>query len=312
MISKWKIILTALAVISLPACEKLTKKNDETIIPDVQTIDTVHAQNSKTDILTLKINIQQDGLLLEVSDLPDGSKLECDLNNIPINPCHDGALLAIPSPGDYVVTAVATKDGKKVAVGKSNSFIIVPQANGSSAQGEEDPLDLVLDTPGFSKNMAWPMNKDLKISWKFFKTPECTATLKCNYPGQQSKFWVDCDKGGTSFTITEDLMASGLQELSVQAQCDSRRGPELKIKWYGVPEGYKPLMIQKVSDAKGRHILNLVKSDDCSAEDLKFTCAKTTGADFSTCENGNVLDNPNPGFKIKAECNGKSGEPVTF
>ncbi len=309
-----KTIAVASLLVTSMGCEKLTKRDDKSDVPETEKIQTIQAQNSDTDIMTLKATVRRDGVMLNITEIPKDAKLECHLNNKPLSPCHDGALFAIPVAGEYTISAAAMVRNKAKAMGRSNSFIIVPTDSvGGNQNDSQNPLNLVLDDPNFKQNMAWKSDRDFKVSWKFFKKPTCNVKLKCRYPSKQSPFWVDCDKSGTSFTFPRESMATGLQFLTVQATCENTRGPELNLQWYGVPVNYQPLMIQDISDSNDRHIFNLVKSNDCSSyDDLKFVCSRTTGADFSACENGNVVDNPPPGFRIRASCKGQMGPALAF
>jgi hypothetical protein len=303
--------ILALAL-SIQGCDQSKKGDkDDSIQPVSQ--EPIQAGKSIGDLMQLEAEIRDDGILLTVLGQPAGSTLECHLNEEILTPCHDGALFAFPQPGEYSISATAIKDSKVVAVGDSNNFVIVPsQGAGETQTGDEFPLNLVVDDAAFKDYMAWNLKKDFKVSWKFFKEPNCDAKLLCRYGGRQNPFWVQCDDKGFSFGIKKEDLASGLQELSVQASCGERRGPELTMYWYGVPEDYKPLMITPITDNQERFIFNLVKSNDCPNDDLGFQCSQTTGEDFAACENANVIDNPTPGFRVRASCKGKFGPEVTF
>jgi hypothetical protein len=312
--STFKIWATCCLLATTLACDKFQKKHeDKSDVPNTKKIETIDAKKSKADILVVKATVRRDGIMLDISDLPKDSILECDLNNKPLTPCHDGALFALPDPGEYSITAVATVKSKIAALGSSKKFIILPADGIGGNQDEKNPLNLVLDDSNFKQNMAWRNDQDFTVRWKFFKKPICQPVVKCRYPSKQSPFWITCSEDGRSFTFPKETMATGLQFLTVQASCDNIRGPELNLQWYGVPVSYEPLMIQDASDSNDRHILNLIKSDDCSSYDeLRFVCSRTTGEDFKACENGNVVDNPQPGFRIRATCGSKIGPPISF
>ncbi len=312
-----KTLFLALSVGAFAGCTRIHKKSEAT--PDIPTRPAdeqpVTAQKSNVGILDIKVELRSDGMLLHVAALPNGSALECDLDDKPLVPCHDGALYARPADGDHKISAVALRDGATTAIGESAPFSVLPGTGGAfdPENNPRSPLNLALDDKDFANGMTVPMTKDFIAKFKFSAAPTCKATLKCQYDSRTSPFWVDCDKSGTSFTVAKDLVAMGLQYLAVQASCDGQIGPILTLFWWGVPDAtYQPLALSVIKDQKRRNIVNLIKSDDCPESMQKYECAAKAEDDFSLCDNGNVIDAPQAGFRVRLTCEGRQGPVLTF
>lgn len=313
-----KIIALAILVTALAqtACttKKGGKRGDEIPATPAHPVEDapVEASRSKDGLLDVKAELRDDGLLLHVGMIPAGSTVECDMDLKPLVPCHDGALFARPAIGDHKINAVAIKGGRKVAFGESATFTVAPGASGADEPDAKNPLTLAVADPGFRNGMTVPLNKSFVAPFKFVAAPGCDAKLKCSYDSRTSPFWTDCDANAASFTINKDLLAAGLQYLSAQASCGDRLGPILTIFFYGVPEDYQPMMLRDVQDANGRHIANLVKADDCPESQQKFECAETADEKFGPCTNGNVVDAPAAGFRIRILCDGRPGPALSL
>lgn len=306
--------LVALAV--LAGCTKLRRgrEDDTEVLPSKPSEQaTFDAAKSTIGIMTIEATLRSDGLLLRISNVPADAKLDCDLDNKPLVPCHDGALFSRPEAGDHKVTAVALRDGAAVAFGSSAVFTVLPVSAG--AEADSDPksgLALVPDA-AFSNGMIVLMNKDFKASFKFANTPECEAKVLCKYDSRTSQFWTECDSGSQSFTVAKDLLALGAQYLSVQASCGDRLGPILTLQWYGVPEDYQALMLKDVRDPNGRHVVELIREDDCvEGQARKFECAVKDATEFEQCVDSNTFDKPVAGSRVRFNCAGTAGPELVF
>jgi len=308
--------LILLALAAAPACTK-AKKSDAPAIPErVDDGQAIDAQKSHLGIMDLTVDLRDDGLLLHIGQLPPDATLECDLDEKPLTPCHDGALFVRPAIGDHKISAVATKSGAIVALGESTTFTIMPsttkQVGDVETHGTGD-LALQIDDANFANGMTVPLSKDFTAHFRFASgTPSCAAQVRCKYDSRTSPFWTTCSEDGKSFTVTKDLLALGLQYLTVQAICGDQAGPELTLFWYGVPDNYQPLALTDVKDANGRHIVTLVKDDDCPESQQQFQCAALGSDAFALCPNGNVLDNPVQGSRIRLTCQDQTGPALTF
>jgi hypothetical protein len=311
-----KAALVALCCWAAFGCEKWKKKSASDNDTPASPVDLtpIEAGKSQVGILTLKVLLRDDGILLQVGQIPAGSTLECDMDDQPLVPCHDGALFARPKEGDHKISAVALKDGAVTAIGESAPFTILPGTGGINDpdNNPRNPLTVALDNPGFSNGMTVPMTQDFVAKFKYANKPTCQARMQCKYDSRSSPFWNDCDAGGESFTVKKDIMAAGLQYLSVQATCGDQVGPILTLFWYGVPDGYKPMMLNAVQDGQGRHIVNLIKSDDCPESQQRFECAAKADGEWSLCENGNVIDNPAAGASVRLRCSDATGPVLTL
>jgi hypothetical protein len=271
----------------------------------------ITAKESKAGLLTVRVDLRDDGMLLNIGDVPAGATLECELDNEPLVPCHDGAIFVRPPEGEHIVKATAFKDGFKQAVGASNKFRVLPGTGGAfdDNNNPRDPLTLVNDDQAFVDLMAVPLTKDIKLKFRFANKKQpagCKTKIKCQYDSRQSSFWTDCDDGDRTYTVDKQIMAVGLQSFSAQASCGDDLGPILTISWFGVPAGYKPLMLRAVKDQKKRYFINLVKSNDCGSSQV-YECAEPNDTDFALCPTGNTLDNPPSGYQVRIVCEGKAG-----
>jgi hypothetical protein len=267
--------------------------------------------------LSVSLDIRDDGILLHINGIPDGASLECLLNDAPLSPCHDGALLARPATGNYKIKVVARRDGGVVNLGETPTFSVNPSVGGTV--GSEVGVELVLEQsdPEFVNGMAIVRDQIKTFTFKLRNPAPCDSPqFRCRYDSRTSNFWTNCDSGKASYTLPKGVMALGLQYLSVQAACPLQVGPELTYFWYGVPSGYEPLMLASVKDSTSRYVLNLVKADDCPEGDQKFECAQPGQTDqWSLCqqtENANVFDNPQDGFRVRLACGDKKGPVFTF
>ncbi len=273
-------------------------------------VETISAQSSNVGVLAIKVDLRDNGIELHVGNIPPGSTLACHLDDKPMSACGDGQLYARPADGDHKVSAVAIKNGITTALGESDVFSILPGTGGDvdPDNNPRNPLNLQIDDITFANGATVPMTKDFVAKFKFTKAPACEATVRCQYDNRP--FWVDCDDGNASFTVSKDLLAMGLQHLADQASSGGGEppGPVLTMFWWGVPdENYLPLQLAEIKDNAGRHILSLVRADDCPEALQVYECAAAGTEEYARCANGNVVDNPEAGFQVRLTCEGRQG-----
>jgi hypothetical protein len=272
---------------------------------------------SKSDkgLLDVQVTIRDDGMLLNITNIPAGATLECDLDDKPLVPCHDGAFFLRPDIGDHVINAIALKDGSMVSVGESKIFTVTPMSQGEIDSPERGSLALMLDLPTFTNGTTLPISTDFKAKFKFAEKSQpknCTPVLRCKYDSRTSQFWTSCDQNTMSYTVGKDIMAMGIQYLSMQATCSDQVGPVLTIFWYGVPDNYKPLMLQAVKDQAGKAIVTLVRDSDCPEGQQVFECSPDAASPFLKCETGNAIADSKKGARVRLHCDNQTGPEFVF
>jgi hypothetical protein len=314
-----KSLLPVVAVaVALTGCIKGKRNNieQETEAPVSPVSDEpITVTKSEKGLLDVTVTIRDDGMLLNVKNIPEGATLECDLDDKPLVPCHDGAFFLRPAAGDHIVAAVALKDGSLVSVGESRVFTVSPVAQDAIDNAEQGSLVLMLDDAGFTNAAPLPVNADFKAKFKYVSAnqpKDCKPQLRCKYDSRTSQFWTSCDLNSSSYTVSKDLMAIGLQYLSVQATCADRVGPIFTMFWYGVPESYKPMMLQAVRDQSGRAFVSLIRDADCPEGQQIFECAADATAPFVKCETGNSIAAPQKGYRVRLQCDSQTGPEYTF
>lgn len=290
--------------LTLSSCTK-TETEDRRKLPDIpeKPVDSVkiaagHVDDSRFEFL---LTVKDNGILITFKNIPINTEIKCTFDGTPLTPCHDGALLAKPSPGEHGINAIATRkpNGETVEAIMRKFTIAAPLT---------DPLLMSFDMVDFKDGMALKTDKDLQIKVKFAANLDCTPVLKCSIDAHGSPFWHNCTaKDGTK--IPKAQLAKGIQTFAIQAQCGDRLGPVLESKWYGVPATYQPLMLQDIKDAKKRHLITLYRNLDCAEQPI-FQCAKPGSTVFETC--ANLLDNPPAKTKIRVNCAGTFGPALSF
>jgi len=302
------IILTSILCAGA-ACEKKKSVVSTRTIPDrpVES-EPIHAGKSGEQPLDLRAEIREDGILISIKNTPADTTIECTMSSIKIEPCHDGALIAKPAPGDYDFNVTAIRAGATISAANVKITILPSNAGGGAdvVSLAQQPLAMIIDDPDFTNGMAIKRSQDLILKFRFITKPDCEAQVRCNYDSRTTAMWPLCDTP-SSKTIAKGVMAAGLQFLTVQASCDTAVGPKLELFWYGVPDNYTPLMLQTVSDSNKRHIFTLIRAEDCPESMLTWKCASPGQDQFSPCEKGNVMDAPPSGFRIKAVCDSREG-----
>lgn len=297
------------------ACQSDKGNKDDTNLPpkpiNEQAVESSTSPLPRLDVTT---EITGSGLLLRIANIPDGSVLECDLNDQAINPCHNGALITTPNLGDHKVKATALRAGEIVAIGESAPFTIsaehLPQIN----PDDSDPLRLSLTNADFVTGTALSVNQEYKFQFALPQPESCQAELYCRYGGNSADFWSKCnDQNNRQFVVDVGLMAMGRQSLTVQARCSDKIGPSLELTWYGVSDDYQALTLSSVADPQGKTFVYLMKSDDCPASQLSFECNEhTEGNDWALCPLNNVLEKPASGSRVRASCDGRKGPPLVL
>jgi len=272
---------------------------------------------SKSDkgLLDIRVTIRDDGMLLNITNIPAGATLECDLDDKPLVPCHDGAFFLRPDIGDHVINAIAIRDGSMVSAGESNVFTVTPMAQGEIDSTDRGSLALVMDVPTFSNATTLPISADFNAKFKFAENnlpKDCKPVFRCKYDSRTSQFWTSCDQNSQSYTVSKDIMAMGIQYLSMQATCPEQIGPILTIFWYGVPDNYKPMMLQAVKDQAGKAIVSLVRDSDCPEGQQVFECSPDAATPFMKCETGNAIADSKKGARVRLHCDNQTGPEFIF
>jgi len=313
-----RVLVTALAfaaVVSGCVKGRKTQGVEEVDVPASPVDDTpVAAQRSTAALLDVRVDVGAEDLRLHIAGAPSDARLECDLDSVPLTTCHDGAQLAKPAAGDHKISVTAYVGNAVAAIGSSAPFTVLPgkpTPGTPVAPGEtvitKESLTMIVDDAAFANGMAAPLSKDFKVRFRLASAPACQAAIKCRYDSRTSQYWTDCDEDGTSFIISKDLLASGLQFLGVRAECPEQQGPTLNMFFYGVPDDYKPMMLRELKDGLGRHVVNLLKGDDCPENQQKYECSANTTEPFALCANGNVIDKPAEGYRVRLSCGDVKG-----
>jgi hypothetical protein len=291
------------------ACERKKSVESTRTIPDrpVEN-EPISAGKSGEKPIDLQVELREDGILLSIKNIPERATINCTMSSIKIEPCHDGALIAKPAPGDYEINVVATESGATLSAAAVKITVLPSNAGGGAdvVSLAQQPLAIIIDDVNFNNGMAVKRSQDLILKFRFINKPECEPQVRCNYDSRTTAMWPLCDTP-TSKTIAKGVMAAGLQFLTVQASCEGVVGPKLELFWYGVPDNYEPLMLQTVSDTNKRHIFTLIRAEDCAESMLTWKCASPGQDQFTPCDKGNVMDAPPTGFRIKAVCDTREG-----
>jgi len=270
---------------------------------------------SDRGLLDIQVTIRDDGMLINITNIPPGSSLECDLDDKPLVPCHDGAFFLRPNVGDHIIHAIAVKDGNMISAGESKVFTVSPLSQGDIDGVDRGSLSLVMDDPSFSNASTLPISSDFIAKFKFAEKnqpKDCSPIFRCKYDSRTSQFWTSCDQNAPSYTVSKDIMAMGLQYLSIQATCSDQVGPIYTIFWYGTPDNYQPLMLQAVKDQAGKAIVSLVRDADCPESQQIFECSPDANTAFMKCETGNAIADSKKGARVRLHCDNLTGPEFVF
>ena len=291
------------------ACERQKSVENARTLPDKPNENGPVTAGKSSDLpIDLKVELRDDGIFLNIKNIPADSALECSMSTIKVDPCHDGALIAKPAPGDYDINVTANKAGATISAASVKVTILPANAGGGAdvVSLAQQPLGMIIDDVNFLNGMAIKRSEDLLIKFRFINKPECQPEVRCNYDSRTTAMWPLCDSP-SSKTISKSVMAAGLQFLTIQATCPGVIGPKLELFWYGVPDNYEPLMIQKISDTTNRSVFTLIRSEDCPESMITWKCSEPNQQEFKSCEKGNVIEAPQKGFRIRAVCSSKDG-----
>ena len=302
-----KVDFLSLTIMALAvSCIEKEKKEDETIaLPDSPVIsDSIEAGTSETGLLDVTVTFEAEVMILGISGQPEGTEAySCSLDNVDFQPCHPQANLAPPPPGDHVLTVKSLAQGNVTAVGETVFSVEDKKPNTEAPPS----LEVYITKPDLEDGGTWNMTQDLTLEFDLKTAAKCDSEVKfqCKYDSRSSVFWTPC--GSKNFVVRKEIMARGLQYFAVQAVCGEELGPVLSHSWYGVPADYQPLMIDGVKDVNNRYLLSLVKANDCPISRQVFECSKEESAPFLPCENGNVLDAPPAGTRVRLACGDLNG-----
>lgn len=308
MISK-PIALLILALISV-GCNKSGGDDGNSTDPN-QNTGIVIPKTSEEGLITVRVTVQTDGILLGVKNAPDGAPMDCFIDDKILNPCHDGALYSSTSIGVGTHLIKVVVHTEKGSFSDTDAFDVgVPHLNTGNTipTGQKDPLQIVIDDQRYVPGMAMKVSAFFLPKVKYQTTPDCDAKIQCNIGGQNEQ-WKSCslDTNDQLKLFAGTTMAYGYQDFGIQAVCGDRVGPELLIQWFGVPDNYQNLEIQDIADNTGRHLFVLYRDLDCTDSALIFQCAQPGASDFSACDSGNLITNPPSGLRVRAVCGNATG-----
>ena len=105
-------------------------------------------------------------------------------------------------------------------------------------------------------------------------------------------------------------MALGAQSLYVQASCGDLSGPVLHVQWYGVPDGYQPLMAIVSRDEFDQTRIELAREIDCPGNAVTWECRLGGTSGFESCAPGGRLESQQASNRydgVRANCRGLRG-----
>jgi hypothetical protein len=273
----------------------------------------VSPRASVEGLLDVNVKLRDTELLLGIKNAPKGSVFECEMSHQPVSPCYDGAILKRPlQDGSYSITVDAMVDGKRVATGTSPVFTVAKGSIGTTSEDTSNPLSLKFTDPHVQFAMTAPRSKDFTVNFSLVRPNACDKPeFRCRLDGAGSFFWTACDEKSNSFTVKSSIIATGPQDLSIQARCGDVVGPILNLRWYGVPDNYQDLMLQDLNDGNGRHLLELVRDIDCPKDKRRFECSVGQES-FSLCPNANQFTSPPKDLRVRLSCDGRVGPEQRF
>jgi hypothetical protein len=305
-----KILILLLLLATLTGCdyELQGAEEDSEDLIEPEEPKQITAATTDYGVITIEAEVSANSLTLSIEGAPENSRLECHLNQEPLNPCSDSAVFAKPRIGTYKISAVAIRDDAIVGIGESKSFEVAGNDNTGTSQ-DDDHLLLVPTLAGYTINQVHPIDQPFVPTFAFEQEPTCDATLQCAFGSTTSQFWGQCDQGDGSFTMTPEMLATGLQTVKVRALCGDKIGPELHFPINALPADYEPLKITHRADGLGRHTFELMNPLDCLEDNPRFECLEP-GSEFIPCENS--LENPISGTQIRYVCAADVGPAFTI
>lgn len=267
-----------------------------------------HIENNPTGdgILLVLAKVNGAAADIEISNIPPDSQVECFLNNEALSRCESRFTQPLKE-GLNVFEVQARKNSLLIAFGEARlQNGGDTQLNSLRADAEQrDPLLLAVDDPAVSNGMSVPMLKDFAIKFKFVNKSDCDPKLSCSYDQREASLWHQCTSKNSEI-IPGELVAKGLQYLSIRGECNGKFGPTLKLFWYGVTADYQWLALDRFKAGKSQEEFFLLsKNNDCPESLLSFECSTNTQNNFSACKNR--VSKISEGFAIRAKCDGKTG-----
>lgn len=301
--------LILFAALMVTACQVEVQGGDETLTPlEPEEPKQVTSNSSSYGVLFISTKVTTNSLDVSFTGVPADARLECHINQHPLQPCHDGAVYRLPTAGTHKISAVAIKNETIVAIGESKTFEITAHDD-TGTSSDADRLLLASKLPNFELHATHLADQPFVARFDFAAVPACDATLRCAFGQSSSVFWGRCDTDGKSFTVTPEMLAMGPQTVKVRGQCGDTIGPELHFPFIAVPADYEPLMLIHRKDNTGRHTFDLLVSTDCIGEDAKFECSEPN-SEFAGCQN--ALKDPTPGTQIRLVCGATVGPALTI
>jgi hypothetical protein len=300
--------LLLIAAILSPSC----KKGDDNPTEDITQPQQVEADSNSDGIMRVEVEFKDENLLVRIQDKPTTGEMICELNGQKLDKCEDGMLISKPQTGSYRLRVRVQDKDQLISVGETRfqtGDVPTPTVSDEPDPDAKDPLALEIANSEYVNGSAISIDKDLVLQFKFRNNPGCKPVLRCSFDKLDSGFAPLCNQAmGHKFSAGN--LARGLQYFSVRASCEQRQGPELIGYWYGVPSDYQPLQIESSLVGTDNHVFRLVKANDCPENLLKFQCAETTGAEFTSCSGSRK--SPKPGLRVRANCNGQAGPALTI
>ncbi len=249
------------------------------------------------------IVVEQSGKIsIKPEYLPEKvTSVSCKVNDISVESCSDGVILTNPNDGSYFVSMIVETASQDFNLQKRFNILggklFFPNRND---QESSDWFILAADDFRFKDYSAINIDKYLTIPLQIDTNRSCQAKFYCN---QTQDMWSLCHTESiATLTIAPQQMVKGFQVMKVQAKCGERSSNIIDLHWFGVDENYQKLAVSKRTINQWTHF-SLAKASDCT-EQLSWQCRNSENESdtesFDPCIN--LMENPLPGFKIRATC----------
>ncbi|MEY4632134.1 MAG: hypothetical protein RIQ81_2254 [Pseudomonadota bacterium] len=258
--------------------------------PDI--IDVIDGTSQDATLMKLYIDLTDQGFSIRVYNTPANAELFCRVDDRETGLCKHGDRFARPATGDHTFTVEARSSGKTIdsAIAK---FTIRPDGRQNETIGSNDnahPLALTVANDGFKNGAALQVSRATTFNFNFLQAPPCEKpVLRCALDSASNP-WSNCDTSQYRKVIPQSLMALGSQSLYVQASCGDFSGPVLHVQWFGVPDGYQPLMPQVFRDESDQRIVELARESDCPANAVMWECRVRGSNYLESCGQGGRIE----------------------
>lgn len=277
--------------------------------PDI--IDVIDAKSQDSALMKLYVDIDAQGFGIRLYNTPVDGALSCRMDDRETGPCRHGDRFARPAPGDHTFEVMAQRGGRTIdsAIAK---FTVRPDDKQTETIGSNDKhhtLAVEVTNAGFENGAALFASRATTFEFNFVQTPPCDQpALRCALDSSLNP-WSLCDTGGFRKMIPPALMAFGAQSLYVQASCGEVKGPMLHVQWYGVPDGYQPLMAVVSRDEFEQTRIELARDIDCPGNSVIWECRVRGSSVFEACAPGGRVDNQLASRydSVRAACGGRRG-----